>query len=112
MELTHLLNAVRILTVQTNSAVGLPSRILRHALVRPIIFTGYVPDEQPHVRFVRGLAHRILHMVFLALVDHVAVVPRPVVKRGGVSLSEALERHVVRKRGPYQLMRYPQHGWN
>jgi hypothetical protein len=45
-------------------------------------------------------------------VNHVAVLPCPIVERCGMSLGEAFERHAVCQRCSHQLVWDPQHWRN
>lgn len=50
--------------------------------------------------------------VLSGIMNHVAVLARPVVQRCRVRLGEAFQRHVEVERHPDQLVRYPEHGRN
>jgi hypothetical protein len=100
------------LTVEADVAVCFATRVLGHALVRALVHLGHPVDGEPHVRLVRRRPHRVLRVVLGALVDHVAVLARPVVQRRRVRLRVALERHAGPDWSTHQLVRNPQHRWN
>jgi hypothetical protein len=100
------------LTVEADVAVCFAARVLGHALVRALVHLGHPVDGEPHVRLVRRRPHRVLRVVLGALVDHVAVLARPVVERRRVRLRVALERHAGPDRRAHQLVRDPQHRRN
>lgn len=97
------------LTVQADGSIGLASRVLRDALVRPVVLLLDVRDRQLHMRFVRRRSDAVLRLVLLALVDHVPVLPGPVVEGGWVRFREAFQSDAVAEGRADQLVRDPQH---
>lgn len=103
---------MRLLTVETDGAVRLAAGIFRYTFVGSVIALLNAGDGQSHVRLVRGYSDDVLRVVFAGLVNHLAVLSRPVVERAGVRLRETFQRYGVGERRPDQLMRYPQHRGN
>lgn len=104
--------AMNVLTVKPYGSICLAPRVLGHAFVDAVVSLLDVADSQLHVGLVRRGVDSILGPVLATLVDHVAVLPRPVVERRGMRLGEAFERDAVCQRRSDQLVWDPQHWGN
>lgn len=71
---------MNVLTVEPYGSICLAPRVLGHALVDSVVSLLDVAYGQLHVGLVRRGVNSILGPVFAALVNHVAVLPRPVVE--------------------------------
>lgn len=101
-----------VLTVEANCAICFTTRIFGHALIRAVILFLYIGNRKSHVRFIWRRPNAVVRSVFLAFVDHVSVLPGPVIEWRGMRLSEALQGDTITEWCTDQLVRDPQHRRN